>query len=53
MADKIYSTKLQDKLERNTFALLIMLMVLLSVGGLVEPRLRQARGTRWKNHLFL
>ena len=36
MADKIYSTKLQDRLERNTFFLLITLMVLLSVGGLVE-----------------
>jgi cytochrome c oxidase cbb3-type subunit 2 len=36
MADKIYSTKLQDKLERNVWALLIMLMVLLSIGGIVE-----------------
>lgn len=36
MADKIYSTKLQDALERNTFLMLIMLMVLLSVAGLVE-----------------
>ena len=36
MAEKIYSTKLQDKLERNVWALLLMLMVLLSVGGIVE-----------------
>ncbi|HKJ77672.1 MAG TPA: cytochrome-c oxidase, cbb3-type subunit II [Gammaproteobacteria bacterium] len=36
MAQEIQSTKLQDKLERNVFGLLIMLMVLLSVGGLVE-----------------
>ncbi len=36
MADKIYSTKLQDKMERNVWALLLMLMLLLSVGGIVE-----------------
>ncbi len=36
MADKIYSTKFQDKIERNVFLMLIMLAVLLSVGGLVE-----------------
>jgi len=36
MADKIHSTKLQDKLERNVWALLLMLMLLLSVGGIVE-----------------
>ena len=36
MADQIHSTKLQDKMERNVFALLIMLMVLLSVGGIAE-----------------
>ena len=36
MADKIYSTKLQDKLERNVWGLLLMLMLLLSVGGIVE-----------------
>jgi cytochrome c oxidase cbb3-type subunit 2 len=36
MADKIYSTKLQDKLERNVWALLLMLMLILSVGGIVE-----------------
>ena len=36
MADKIYSTKLQDKIERSAFGMLLMLMVLLSVGGLVE-----------------
>ncbi|MBF0218679.1 MAG: cytochrome-c oxidase, cbb3-type subunit II [Gammaproteobacteria bacterium] len=36
MADKIYSTKFQDKVERNVFLMLFMLLVLLSVGGLVE-----------------
>jgi cytochrome c oxidase cbb3-type subunit 2 len=36
MADKIYSTKLQDKMERNVWALLLMLMLILSVGGIVE-----------------
>ena len=36
MADKIHSTKLQDKAERNVFVLLFLLLVLLSVGGLVE-----------------
>ena len=36
MAEKIYSTRLQDKLERNVWALLLMLMLLLSVGGIVE-----------------
>ncbi len=36
MADQIHSTKLQDKAERNVFVMLLMLMVLLSVGGLVE-----------------
>lgn len=36
MAEKIYSTKLQDKTERNVFVMLVMLLVLLSVGGLVE-----------------
>lgn len=36
MADKIYSTKLQDAVERNTFLMLIMLMFLLSIAGLVE-----------------
>lgn len=36
MADKIYSTKLQDKLERNVWALLLMLMLILTVGGIVE-----------------
>jgi len=36
MADQIYSTKLQDKVERNVFLMFIMLAVLLSVGGLVE-----------------
>ncbi len=36
MADQIHSTKLQDKAERNVFVMLVMLMVLLSVGGLVE-----------------
>jgi len=36
MADQIHSTKLQDKTERNVFLMLAMLLVLLSVGGLVE-----------------
>ncbi|MCW9024816.1 MAG: cytochrome-c oxidase, cbb3-type subunit II, partial [Gammaproteobacteria bacterium] len=36
MADKIHSTKFQDKVERNAFVMLGMLLVLLSVGGLVE-----------------
>ena len=36
MADKIYSTKLQDKFERNIWALLLMLLLILSIGGIVE-----------------
>jgi cytochrome c oxidase cbb3-type subunit 2 len=36
MADQIHSTKLQDKIERNAFLMLFMLLILLSVGGLVE-----------------
>lgn len=36
MADKIYSTKFQDKMERNVWALLLTLMVILTVGGIVE-----------------
>jgi len=36
MANQIHSTKLQDKLERNIFGLVVALMVLLSVGGIVE-----------------
>ena len=36
MADKIHSTKLQDKVERSGIVMLLMLLVLLSVGGLVE-----------------
>lgn len=36
MADQIHSTKFQDKIERNIFVMLIMVMVLLSVGGIVE-----------------
>jgi len=36
MADKYYSTKLQDKVERSGIVMLLMLLVLLSVGGLVE-----------------
>jgi len=36
MADKIHSTKLQDKVERSVFLMFIMLALLLSVGGLVE-----------------
>jgi len=36
MADKIYSTKFQDKMERNVWALLLMLLFILSIGGIVE-----------------
>jgi cytochrome c oxidase cbb3-type subunit 2 len=36
MADQIHSTKLQDKVERNVFAMLFALLIVLSVGGLVE-----------------
>ena len=36
MADKIHSTKLQDKIERNVFLMLIATAMLLTVGGLVE-----------------
>ncbi len=36
MADKIYSTRLQDKMERNVWALLLMLLFILSIGGIVE-----------------
>ncbi|HEY0721656.1 MAG TPA: cytochrome-c oxidase, cbb3-type subunit II [Gammaproteobacteria bacterium] len=36
MADQIHSTKLQDKIERSAFLMLFMLLILLSVGGLVE-----------------
>jgi len=36
MSDKIHSTKLQDKMERNVWALLVMLLFVLSIGGLVE-----------------
>jgi len=36
MSDKIYSTKLQDKTERNIFVMVILVMIVLSVGGLVE-----------------
>ncbi len=36
MADKIYSTKLQDKIERSAILMLLFLLVTVSVGGLVE-----------------
>ena len=36
MANQIHSTKLQDKIEQNVFALLLALALLLSVGGIVE-----------------
>jgi len=36
MAEKIHSTKFQDKMERNIWALLLTLMIILSVGGIVE-----------------
>ena len=36
MSNKIYSTKLQDKMERNVWAMLLMLLFVLSIGGIVE-----------------
>ena len=36
MSNKIHSTKLQDKLERNIWALILVLMFVLSIGGIVE-----------------
>ncbi len=36
MADQIYSTKLQDKVERSAVLMLLFLLVTVSVGGLVE-----------------
>nr|VFJ94894.1 MAG: cytochrome c oxidase cbb3-type subunit 2 [Candidatus Kentron sp. H]VFJ95707.1 MAG: cytochrome c oxidase cbb3-type subunit 2 [Candidatus Kentron sp. H]VFK02078.1 MAG: cytochrome c oxidase cbb3-type subunit 2 [Candidatus Kentron sp. H] len=36
MADKIYSTRFQDKLERKIVPLVIVLGLVLSVGGIVE-----------------
>jgi len=36
MADQIYSTRFQDKLERNIWGMLIVLAIVLSVGGIVE-----------------
>ncbi len=36
MADKIHSTKLQDKLERNIWAMILMTAFVLSIGGIVE-----------------
>jgi len=36
MANKIYSTKLQDTLERNIWALILMTAFVLSIGGIVE-----------------
>ncbi|MBF0470859.1 MAG: cytochrome-c oxidase, cbb3-type subunit II [Gammaproteobacteria bacterium] len=36
MSDKIHSTKFQDTIERNVFLMFFMLLILLSVGGLVE-----------------
>lgn len=36
MADQIHSTKFQDKIERNIFVMLVAIMLLLSVGGIVE-----------------
>jgi len=36
MSDKIYSTRFQDTLERNIWALAIVMGIVLSVGGLVE-----------------
>lgn len=36
MSNKIYSTKLQDTLERNIWALVLMTAFVLSIGGIVE-----------------
>ena len=36
MSEKIHSTKLQDKMERNVWGLLLMLLFVLSIGGIVE-----------------
>ncbi len=36
MADKIYSTKFQDKVERNVFLMFVMLAIVVAIGGLVE-----------------
>lgn len=36
MSNQIHSTKLQDKIERNIFVMLVAVMLLLSVGGIVE-----------------
>lgn len=36
MSDKIYSTKLQDKIERSGILMMLFVMVAVSVGGLVE-----------------
>ena len=36
MADQIYSTRFQDKMERNIWGLVIVLALVLSVGGIVE-----------------
>ena len=36
MANQLHSTKLQDKIERNVFLLLIFTMGMLSIGGIVE-----------------
>jgi len=36
MSEQIHSSKFQDKIERNVFLLLIMLMITVSIGGLVE-----------------
>ena len=36
MANKIHSTKFQDKIERNVFIMLLVTMLLVSVGGIVE-----------------
>jgi cytochrome c oxidase cbb3-type subunit 2 len=36
MSDEIHSTKFQDKTERNVFVMFFMLLIVLSIGGLVE-----------------
>ena len=36
MSDKIYSTKLQDKIERNTLLMFVLTALAVAVGGIVE-----------------
>ena len=36
MSDQFHSTRFQDKMERNVWGLLLTLMIILTVGGIVE-----------------